>query len=652
MKGLLIAVLLAIGVLSWVPVGAQVLLQDDFESGMTGWSVFPGVPPGSPSCTPLDWVSDKNVVPSGSGHCVYADLSQDKIYRDLSVKSSTRFWATWHLYDDTMTRAYAEVRGYTSGGGANGNTGLAQLYAAGKYNSVSMAGETWVGTKYQARVMSGLYAGWFNLNATGSPNRSAGWHRFDVESPGNGFVRFYVDGILSRTISDVNIQGVGTVTLGFGTSSASNGNAWYDGVSVSNLEVNTLALNVNENTRYVGYGDVVSISMDAAALAQKVNGCQALLGYANYYLFAQSGCVAPGGGPWDQLIYNSWDMAQGVPGEINAAIGVNAQGAVGTDAAGPVASVQLIARDKDGVTQVVFLPDESDVRSTRFSDTAIPPNFITPYKVDSQTIVIDGTPPSCVLTRAYQGSNELLNTMTPAIQGIVHITVDASDNLSGFPQAPILFVKDSTSAPVAAAFVNQSPMGTYNYTCTIGPGTANGVATITTRATDRSGNQTTDTGTIFINKNQITGSIESQGFVGGVRSVTFTANGGSQTWTVPVTFAGTTGSYVLTDVAEGITSLSAKTNWSLREKLSVSFVGGQAVADFIGDGVAGWSDLADHYLRGGDINNTNSINVLDYATMKSSWGGGTVGDIDGDGGTGPIDYDIMKANWLKAGDAL
>ena len=89
--------------------------------------------------------------------------------------------------------------------------------------------------------------------------------------------------------------------------------------------------------------------------ACSINACQAMLGYSSTYLTASAGCVVEGGGVWDQLIYNSWDVGSGVAGEIDTAIGVNAQGAVGTDANGTVAIITLDAAGVDvvevGVTQ-------------------------------------------------------------------------------------------------------------------------------------------------------------------------------------------------------------------------------------------------------------------------------------------------------------
>ena len=111
---------------------------------------------------------------------------------------------------------------------------------------------------------------------------------------------------------------------------------------------------------------------------------------------------------------------------------------------------------------------------------------------------------------------------------------------------------------------------------------------------------------------------------------------------VPVTFAvgSSSGSYTLENLPNVVTGLSAKTDWNLRKKAT----SGSNLLDGSGQATI---NLA---LRGGDFNNTNSVNVLDYAVMKSSWGAGTAADLNGDGKTWLEDYAIMKLNWFAVGD--
>ncbi len=111
---------------------------------------------------------------------------------------------------------------------------------------------------------------------------------------------------------------------------------------------------------------------------------------------------------------------------------------------------------------------------------------------------------------------------------------------------------------------------------------------------------------------------------------------------MPLDFAAGATAYKLINLPEGTTGLSAKTAWSLRTRLPVSLnANGQAVLDFDGDTV----------LRAGDLDGSNSINVLDYAILKVNWfTANPAADVNGDGVVNTLDYALMKANWFAVGD--
>ena len=232
------------------------------------------------------------------------------------------------------------------------------------------------------------------------------------------------------------------------------------------------------------------------------------------------------------------------------------------------------------------------------------------------------------------------------------ISVVASDNCSlvnGHPSVTLVNGANTESA----TFVSESPMGTFNYTWTVGAGTANGTWTATVSAEDLC-NTTTASFTLCVNKDQVTGLVQSEGFIGGNRVVTFVATGGAmtKTWNLNLSFTGDTASYTLSDVPAGTTHISAKTAWTLRERLPVTFVSGQATADFISDVTPGWSDATDHYLRGGDLNGSNSIQFSDYSIMGANlFTANAVADINGDGGVDIFDYFMMAGNWFQMGDS-
>jgi hypothetical protein len=428
------------------------------------------------------------------------------------------------------------------------------------------------------------------------------------------------------------------------------------------------------------------------------------------------------------LIYDIWNTG----GDLDVAVGVNLDlGGVGTKADGTVAKFTLTATNNEGTTQMVFRPDINDIEGTFFADAdaqAVYPGS----KLDSQTIVIDGTSPTSVvitadpvswtknspvvltfsatdalsgidhyelslngegyitatspynwdvnalatgtypatvkaidkagneatasttvyidktnpvisITSAKQNSFELIPSGT-AVQGVVNIQVTASDVTSGLNGHPTVTVTPNGGSAEAATYVNESPSGTFNYTWTVSSTTANGMATINASVSDNAGNSNNATPQTFnVNKNQITGQVELQSFVGASRAVTFVATGGTKkTWTQTLTFSGSVASYTLTDVPAGTTNLSAKAAWNLRKKLAVTLGSqGQATANF----------TSSAKLLGGDINGSNSINILDYSILKVNYfTSNAVADIDGNGVVNLVDYSLMKSNWFMVGD--
>jgi len=254
------------------------------------------------------------------------------------------------------------------------------------------------------------------------------------------------------------------------------------------------------------------------------------------------------------------------------------------------------------------------------------------FATASTTVYIDKTAPLISVDSAVENTTNVLDGANTTLQGTVVITVSASDAHAGLDGVPAVTLTNGLDNAVLTTSDTASP---FHYNWVVGTATANGTWTINASVSDLAGNSASDTNNwLVVNKNQISGTITDD-FVGaGTRTVTFYLDG----TLLKTAEVAADGVYTLTDVPTGVTAVSAKTAWTLRQKLTgLSATDGQITANFT--------------LLGGDINETNSINVLDYAKMKASWGGGTVGDIDGVFGTNSADYDIMKANWFKVGGA-
>lgn len=202
---------------------------ETFESGnLNNWAT--AITEATPAATPLDISTAQNHTAGGS-YSARVDISTDRMYRNIGAKITGRGRFSFWLYDGSQTRAFAEVRSYT--GNAFNYGSLQQLLAAGKYNTVTLPGETYDGTKYQGRIASGPNAGWFNLNAPGAPSRSTGWHKFEIERlADSSTVNWYVDGVLARSFTGLTSPGWDSVVIGSVGAGSTAGEAWFDDLLV------------------------------------------------------------------------------------------------------------------------------------------------------------------------------------------------------------------------------------------------------------------------------------------------------------------------------------------------------------------------------------------------------------------------------------
>ncbi len=237
---------------------------------------------------------------------------------------------------------------------------------------------------------------------------------------------------------------------------------------------NKLILEPYQDSLYVKPGEPIIIHMDIKDLSRKVNGCQAMLGFDSGYLRALPGCVVPGGGVWDELIYSSWDIGQGIPGEIDTAIGVWANGHIGTDSDGTVALITLAADSNEGLTNLEFRPDDpnDDTKITILSDIDQKPLF--PWKIDSQPITIDGTPP-------------VIDDLSITAIGDYTAAIEANtfDVLAGLASSPAIDI-NGLSCLTAELIDDQGPI--YRWLVYMDANTLEDVYTIKITSVDLAGN--------------------------------------------------------------------------------------------------------------------------------------------------------------------
>ena len=402
--------------------------------------------------------------------------------------------------------------------------------------------------------------------------------------------------------------------------------------------------------------DYIVVDMDALDLTQHVVGCQAVLNFNSDYFLAGVGevDVQPGGGIWDELIWDQWTM----DGDLDVAVGVDLESAVGTKADGTVAKFTLTVDSNapDGITNMEFRSDIDDIESTFFADLSA--QAVYPgSKINSQDIIVDGTEPNVTNLTAGQdqgaGLVDVLDCASTTLQGTVEIAVDASDALAGLAGVPTIDI-NGPEVLTPVLIVGEGP--TFGWELDIGATTSNGTYVITITATDKAGNQATSTGELCVNKNEIVGTLAMDTWNVAIysfdRDVVFKATDSAGTvlkeWTVTVGFtnnnshAFASGLYNLKGVPETTANISAKTDWTLRRKVAASFdSNSQGIADFTGD----------DDLLGGDLNGSNTTQFLDFLVLRNNWfTHEAVADINGDGNVQFSDYLILKQNWFMTGD--
>lgn len=217
------AAVLALAAMATAPAFADTVYSDNFAN-LDNWT--------NVKTTLVTFDGTVSATADGTGSAKFSS-TVCRAYHNLGSNLSGNFVATWSIFDDSMTRLYGEIDSRSDG--TYGGT-LNQLFAAGKYSSVTMVGEAYDGNYYQGRIVTGTNTGWFNLNAAGAPTRSAGWHKFSIERTNDGTMNFFVDGILGRSFTGAAAADMNVLALGLGAGTETN-NGWVDNVSVTTAAV-------------------------------------------------------------------------------------------------------------------------------------------------------------------------------------------------------------------------------------------------------------------------------------------------------------------------------------------------------------------------------------------------------------------------------
>jgi len=443
-----------------------------------------------------------------------------------------------------------------------------------------------------------------------------------------------------------------------------------------------------ESNVYVRPGDEFLAHVAVSELSDKIATIEMLLGY-NKELLSTTGQVS--GDDWEVItdFTNSTD-ASTVIGKLDSALGLKLTLdpldpdplAGGTDASDPsVASIQLkaLAEAETLFFQRVKLPDDvfgaGDPTFTRerfaTGGAATKPfSYLAPFTSNSASIFIDGTPPTIIVstvdaTQVQVNEPTPVDVLDPAPalapafvlrnDEPLEIVFEAFDTGLAGLDAPDAFndlilsaTNGTTTLDSWAVLAIEDPLtGVVTYTVTLGIPTdaTNGVYTLEANVRDRSGNWSglTTLGEFEI-ANELLVNVELQGFVGGDRDVVFVATGGTlKEWTKTVSFdVNGLGAVTLEDVPAGTTHVSAKTAWNLRRKVAASFTPeGVGEADLTGT----------NKLLGGDLNNDNVVNTLDYSILRFNWfTNNPVADITGSGNVQMTDFLILQDNFYKASD--
>ncbi len=444
------------------------------------------------------------------------------------------------------------------------------------------------------------------------------------------------------------------------------GNIAATNATRNNLSLNLAGADANGDL-FIQPGAAVEVTMDLDSLAVPVSGVDALMGYNTVYLGdTGSVSVTDADVPWTFDIYEGFGAydelgsAAGVYGLIDKSIGVDMTAPQdGTTNDATALSIGFTATAEEGVTKVFFrVAADGDVPAdTRL--TSAPdgmPVYVSPFTANSGYITVDGTAPLSDLFLGIEDQSgtvvDVFDSAAVTEQGTVYIRMGFTDELSGLDisNAVMTIAHQESGSLIDAAFISSQTGGelatTCNWAVVIGPAVENGIYDVTAVLADRSGNTVTNVSTLEVNKTQIDVEAElvdvsTNAFSRDVLVVLTDADGTVIDYrTQTASFVNQTGTVTVTKVPDGVAAVSVDTDWTLRTKADV-------VYDADGQSAVSVS------LLGGDLNNDNLVDMLDFARLRYFWMQATTeADVDGDGAVNSVDYSILRSNWYVSGNEL
>jgi hypothetical protein len=461
-------------------------------------------------------------------------------------------------------------------------------------------------------------------------------------------------------LTDAGTDTVTTVgTYGNFTDMADTNNNLLLGLDIGSLDADRTQ--DGQGNVFVQSGDLVTTSLDVSELTDSIVAIESLLGYDTDFLSLPAGLTPAT--DWNDVIVNDQNTSTTI-GKLDSTLGYQAGQSSGSDVDQQILSGAFTAQ-AEGET---FVFHRVSTESGSFPDTTLltsggsSPEFLVPFTSNSSMVIIDDTDP---LIAAASSVEQDSVDKTPfgeiTVQGGLEIAAAAFDALAGIDDIDAVLTLESTSTATtytatqgatSTVDVSGTDYTQYDFTYPVVATTENGTYDVVFTVTDRSGNVASQNlGAVEINKNQIVLDIELEGLAPGplTRDVVLITTDGSggviEARTESIEFTSGVGQVTLTNVLGTPVNLSAKTAWNLRKRLA---------SGLNSDGQASVEMLGTDFLFGGDFNDDNFVNTLDYAILRFHYNSTAdpTADATGDGSVNLTDYNQLKTNFYTAGDAL